>query len=52
MTIKELLTQLEEIREVIAWNDVEDCDLTDKTREKVMIDIDAIVETLNENEEQ
>lgn len=52
MTLKNLLTQLEEIRETIAWNDVEDFDLTDKTKEKVIIDIDDIFNQISENEEQ
>lgn len=51
MDIKELLTDLENIREIIAWNDIKGCDLTDYTRERIMIDIDDIVEKLNENEE-
>lgn len=51
MKKKELLKQLEEIREIIAWNDIEDCNLTDATREKVMIGIDDIVEKINENYE-
>lgn len=51
MKMEELLKQLEEIREIIAWNDIEDCNLTDATREKVMIGIDDIVEKINENNE-
>lgn len=52
MKIKDLMKQLEEIREIIAWNDIEDLKLTDNTRERIMIDFDDIFEKLNENEEE
>ncbi len=51
MKMEKLLKQFEEIREIIVWNDIEDCDLTDATREKVIIGIDDIVEKINENNE-
>ena len=44
MKIKDLMDQLAEIREIIAWNDIEDLDLTDYTRERIIIDLDNITE--------
>lgn len=50
MTRQEMIKQLEEIKEAIAW-DI-DCELTDYAREKAYIAIGSAIEFIAENEER
>ena len=49
MTRQEIIKKLEEIREIIAW---EDLGLTDYVRERAYLDIIHAIETIEENEEE
>lgn len=50
MTRREMLENLEEIKDEIAWDSGDE--LTDHAREKAYICIEQAIEYINENEEQ